>query len=84
MVTSGLLFSLITAFCPVGTDTPNRNQCVYRYEVGGLTAQECSIEQVNLITLYQQKGITSLRLAECWQEAGIPLDQLTGDETELH
>ena len=66
----GLLFSLITAVCPVGVDTPNRAQCVYRYEVGGLTAQECSAEQVNLITLYQAKGITSLRLAECWQEAG--------------
>ena len=84
MVTSGLLFSLITAFCGAGIDTPNRDQCVYRYEAGGMSAQECSVEQVNLITLYQQKGITSLRLAECWEEALIPLDQLTGDETELH
>lgn len=83
MVTSGLLFSLITAFCPVGVDTPNRDQCVYRYESGEMSAQECSIEQVNLVTLYQRKGITSLRLAECWQEALIPLDQLTRHKTEL-
>lgn len=84
MALSGLMFSLITAFCPVGVDTPNRDQCVYRYEVGGLSATECSVEQVSLITLHQRKGITSLRLAECWQESDIPLDQLTGDEIELN
>lgn len=69
-----ILFSLITAMCPAGVDVATKDQCVYRYEYGELTAQQCIIEQVNLIALYQSKGITSLRLAECRKESEALID----------